>query len=346
MIFSFYHLFILQISLLLFTIILLFIFNPAKGKRIHGKFSILILAYVEKFIKFIILLTWNLSSCLYLDSLIRLPIFTTILLLYSPTFLDGSERSGSRTPILKSASIWNIIRSHFSIKIVKTCELTEKNYIFVTHPHAVLPFASTIAFGQTKCENSFHSLYPNLEVRFLAASFCFNVPIYRDLLIYSGVLEADYQTGIDLLKDGYSITVYPGGAEEALFSRPEKDIIILKKRRGFIKLAMKNGTSIVPCFCFNESNGWEQSKRNIYFWDLFRSNFKNLTGISIPNVSNIFPKKNPCTLVIGNPIKISKGDQEEEIEKYLKIYIESIVNLHQEYSKTYSIPKDKYLEVL
>lgn len=293
-------------------------------------------------------MNWNLTFCLFIDYYIGIPFLTTVLLIYTPTFLDGSERNGTRKPVLKSSKYWDIIRDYFSLKIIKTCDLGEINYLFITHPHAVLPFASTVAFGQTECENSFQSLFPHLDVRFLAASFCFNTPIYRDLMLYSGCFEADYETGSELLSKGFSVSLFPGGAQEALYSRPEKDIIILKSRTGFIKLAMKNGTSIVPCFCFNEANGWNISERKIYLWDLFRDTFKQLTGISIPNVSNILPLKSPCTLVIGSPIKIPKNEnpKHEEVQKYLDIYIESIQYLHNEYSKIYSIPSGKILEIL
>lgn len=44
-----------------------------------------------------------------------------------------------------------------------------------------------------------------------------------------------------LLDDGYSILLVPGGATEALYAKPKCNAVYLKKRLGFVKLAMQTG---------------------------------------------------------------------------------------------------------
>lgn len=39
-------------------------------------------------------------------------------------------------------------------------------------------------------------------------------------------------------------------ATEALYCHPEKDIVYLKKRRGFVKLALETGSCLVPVYSF------------------------------------------------------------------------------------------------
>lgn len=39
-------------------------------------------------------------------------------------------------------------------------------------------------------------------------------------------------------------------ATEALYTSEEKDVVYLKKRRGFIKLALETGSGLVPVFSF------------------------------------------------------------------------------------------------
>lgn len=43
-----------------------------------------------------------------------------------------------------------------------------------------------------------------------------------------------------------------GGAQESLNAKPGHYQIVLKKRKGFIKLVLQTGASLVPVFSFGE----------------------------------------------------------------------------------------------
>ena len=45
-----------------------------------------------------------------------------------------------------------------------------------------------------------------------------------------------------------------GGAEEALDAHPGHHILTLKKRKGFIKMALQTGADLVPCYSFGEND--------------------------------------------------------------------------------------------
>lgn len=45
---------------------------------------------------------------------------------------------------------------------------------------------------------------------------------------------------------GCSVMIVPGGAAESLYAFPNKYDLVIKRRLGFIKLAMQNGASLVP----------------------------------------------------------------------------------------------------
>lgn len=80
---------------------------------------------------------------------------------------------------------------------------------------------------------------------------------------------------------GNAVVIIVGGAKESLNLRPRNYQIVLKDRKGFIKLAMKYGTPIVPVFTFNEVDTYNQppnppgSKLRI-----FQDWVKSKTGIS------------------------------------------------------------------
>eukprot|EP01080_Neovahlkampfia_damariscottae_P002722 gene2722-3918_t len=157
--------------------------------------------------------------CYFLDSLIKIPLFTILTVYYFFSFVDNGEKSASRNTTVRNWNLWNFFVNYFSITLVKTTELNEKTYLFAFHPHGVLPFCGQIAI---------------------------------DLLLHAGAVEATSTVGDDLLKKGISIGVYPGGAEEALYVTPKEDVVVLSKRFGFIKMALRNRVPIVPVFTFNE----------------------------------------------------------------------------------------------
>src|SRR5690606_7421972 len=141
----------------------------------------------------------------------------------------------------------------------------------------------------------------------------------------------------------------PGGAKEALYSTPEKDVLYLRKRSGFIKLALKNGISIVPVFSFNENNPFSQLSVNEHpKLQMINAWSQTLLGVSLPVLMNIVPRKTRITVVVGKAISLPKIEEpdEEIVEKYLQEYIEILKKMYNEFSPRYSIPPTKTLEIV
>lgn len=136
------------------------------------------------------------------------------------------------------------------------------------------------------------------------ATFCFYIPGYRDLLLFGGVVDAARYSAKHVLASGKSLALVPGGATEALHCKPDIDVVYLKKRRGFIKLALETGASLVPVFSFNENNTYGLTDNKML--DGFKRKFQSIFGISMPLVTNVIPKAAPVTVVVGNPIPCPK----------------------------------------
>jgi hypothetical protein len=56
-------------------------------------------------------------------------------------------------------------------------------------------------------------MFPQINFRVLAATFCFYVPIYRDMLMYGGVVDAARYSAHRVLQRGHSLALVPGGGE-------------------------------------------------------------------------------------------------------------------------------------
>lgn len=82
------------------------------------------------------------------------------------------------------------------------------------------------------------------------------VPLTRRM----GAVDAGRKTAARVLKAGLSMAVYPGGSREIFSTDPNstETKIYLKRRQGFIRLAMQHGADLVPVFIFGEKRCYKR----------------------------------------------------------------------------------------
>uniref|UniRef100_A0A7S4EKR3 Acyltransferase n=1 Tax=Pseudo-nitzschia australis TaxID=44445 RepID=A0A7S4EKR3_9STRA len=131
----------------------------------------------------------------------------------------------------------------------------------------------------------------------------------------------------------------PGGFEEATISYFEKDRVFIKKRVGFVKLALQNGYNVVPVYTFGEN----QTYYNLQgFWKLRLW----LNGFGVPAImvfgSWLFPlmsKRNPLGLrvVVGDPVVLPTipNPTREEVKLWHDKYVAALVRLFEEHKEEY-----------
>lgn len=149
--------------------------------------------------------------------------------------------------------IWKRIAKAKNSSVIRTCELTESKYIFAAHPHGVLPFGICLNIGTNACD--IDKLFPTIQFRGVAVSCCYIIPFYRDMCLALGGTDCRASTIRSVLHHGCSPLVVPGGAEESLLSRNHQNHILVK-HKGFVRLAIQEGVSIVPMYSFGENNLW------------------------------------------------------------------------------------------
>ena len=140
-----------------------------------------------------------------------------------------------------------------------------------------------------------------------------------------------------------------GGARESLLSAVGSTELILNKRKGFVKLALKTGNvGLVPVFGFGETDCYnimrtkeDSMLRRVQFW------VKENCGFTIPifyarGLFNydfgLLPFRFPITVVIGKPILVKEkiaNPSEEIVDYYHHLYVEEL-------KKIYNENRDKY----
>lgn len=150
--------------------------------------------------------------------------------------------------------VWKWAADYFPVTLIKTADLDPKRkYILGNHPHGVLCFGFYLAVvtDALNWDRTFH----NIKRRIATLKLIFWLPLLRDVALASGAISASKESFNHVLSDqegGNLIAVIVGGAQEALFENVNDITIILKKRQGFIRLALQNGADLVPSFSFGE----------------------------------------------------------------------------------------------
>ena len=123
-----------------------------------------------------------------------------------------------------------------------------KQYVIAVHPHGIhctpLGLFSTVG-------SSFDVQFPGLvgcKLTGLAATIIFKIPLVREMFLNMGYVDASRTVASKVLEEGRSLFVCTGGEEESMYTTPGKDTVVLKRRKGFVRLALSYGADLVPVF--------------------------------------------------------------------------------------------------
>lgn len=212
----------------------------------------------------------------------------------------------------------------------------KKQYIFCAFPHG----CCTVNHGLTMTDacGMLSHIYTG-DRRDLAASILFFIPIIREILLLWGNVDAGGSTAHYNLKRGRSLMIFVGGEKEQLLTQPHQHLIVVRERKGFIKLSLQYGCSLVPMYCFGENELYSVSN---LFLD-FRKYLQHHYQIGLPICFGVFgswiPFQIPLNIEIGKPIHVDKIAKDKITQK-------DIDNLHQrfmeEMNRLFETSKEKY----
>ncbi|XP_068926973.1 2-acylglycerol O-acyltransferase 2-like isoform X2 [Petaurus breviceps papuanus] len=173
---------------------------------------------------------------------------------------DTPRKGGRQTKTMKQWRVWNYLADYFPISLVKTAELDPtQNYIAGFHPHGVL---SVGAFTNFCTEGTnFSSMFAGIRSHLMMLTFWLQLPVFRDIIMRVGLVSSDKECVSHLMskKEGGNLLVITvGGAKETLDAHPGDYTLLLKNRKGFVKLALIHGAALVPIFSFGENEIFEQ----------------------------------------------------------------------------------------
>ncbi|GMR58729.1 hypothetical protein PMAYCL1PPCAC_28924, partial [Pristionchus mayeri] len=269
---------------------------------------------------------------------------------------DSPYHGGYASRYFLNLRIHKWFADYFPLKFHATSELPDdKNYLIVMHPHGVVGISSYHFMSNgTGLMDRFPKI--NFHVCTLVANFW--APLRREWLMLHGVINCSKQSLHNVLGDsrgGQAALLVVGGAAEALDAHPGKHILTLKTRKGFVKVALETGASLVPCFAFGENDLFLQASNKegtILRW--LQTLVKNFCGVSpifffgrgIFNYTfGFMPFRKPLNTVIGKPIPVEKTENptQEKIDELHSLYIERLTELYEENKEKYDVDAENNL---
>jgi len=265
---------------------------------------------------------------------------------------NSSEQGGRSDKVrrfFREASMWKYYVKYFPIRLIKTTDLDPgKNYIFGSHPHGVL---SSGVFGTMATEGTnISQVYPGLKFYAHTLAINFWLPFNREWVLGLGGVEASKKSITHLMTkpDGGNVsTLVIGGAAESMYTSCTQISLVLKRRYGFIKMALKTGAQLVPTFSFGEAHIYnilpspEGSRiRN------FQERFRNVVGFApllffgrgiFQYSLGILPHRRPINVVVGAPIHVDKNENptDEDVLKLHQAYISALEQLYEKFNHTH-----------
>ncbi|KAF2880662.1 hypothetical protein ILUMI_25501 [Ignelater luminosus] len=313
----------------------------------------LVVGFVYAFLFTGPILSWLIVLCLTLFPINWFLLFAYLIWIW---VFDkkACERGGRRVKCVRGCTIWKALKEYYPVDIKKDSEEIKldpkRNYLFCSFPHGILCAGIFTAFGTRT--GGFHKLFPKHTPHILTLKPFFLLPLFRDFLLSMGLCAASAKSINYLMSKpggGNAALLVVGGAAEVFYSKPGQYNLVLKNRKGFVRLALKNGSPLVPTFSFGETDIYDQiSSSEGSLLRTFQEWIKKIVGFPPIMILGrgffqysfgLLPHRKPINVIVGKPIDVERVENpsQEQIDALHAAFIKQLIKLFDK-------NKHKYLE--
>nr|ATB53146.1 diacylglycerol acyltransferase [Nannochloropsis oceanica strain IMET1] len=263
--------------------------------------------------------------------------------IYAPSYFIPLQRLGGwpfkgfmRRPF------WRCVQRTLALQVEREVELSpDEQYIFGWHPHGILLLSRFAIYG-----GLWEKLFPGIHFKTLAASPLFWIPPIREVSILLGGVDAGRASAARALTDGYSVSLYPGGSKEIYTTDPytPETTLVLKIRKGFIRMALRYGCALVPVYTFGEKYAYHRLGQATGFARWLLAVLKVPFLIFWGRWGTFMPlKETQVSVVVGTPLRVPKIEGEpspEVVEEWLHKYCDEVQALFRRHKHKYAKPEE------
>lgn len=151
-----------------------------------------------------------------------------------------------------SLGLWEHFMRYWNVRVVgDAASLSNSSgpFLFGVCPHGIVPYSlGLMAFGRLS------DFWKN--PRIVIASVVKWIPLFAQVLLWGGAVEAVDSSMSAALAAGESLAVTPGGIAEMFVagSRGSGEQAVLASRKGFVRLAIAHGATLVPVYVFGANH--------------------------------------------------------------------------------------------
>ncbi|XP_028277315.1 2-acylglycerol O-acyltransferase 3b isoform X2 [Parambassis ranga] len=265
------------------------------------------------------------------------------------------ERGGRKTRFVRKWRVWNHFRDFFPIKLVKTAELKpNKNYILGCHPHGIMSVGAFSCF--TTDSSGFNETFPGVRPCLAILAGLFKIPLFREYIMCAGLYPVSKPSLAHLVSKsgkGNAVVIVIGGAAESLAASPGANTVVMKQRKGFVRVALEFGADLVPVYSFGENELFQQvifSEGSLgrRLQDLFKKIMGFAPCLFVGERFAFLPYRTPVTTVVGSPISVPKRvtPTDEEVDHYHKLYMEALSKLFHEHKVSCGLSENHKLWII
>eukprot|EP01018_Ginkgo_biloba_P011477 Gb_36762 [translate_table: standard] len=213
-------------------------------------------------------------------------------------------------------------------------------YVLAVEPHSIFPFGITALCNQA-------GYMPLPRIKFVAANFLFCIPLLRHIWCWMGMVAASKENFVKYLERDYSCIVIPGGHREMFHLEKGSEVVYLKKRFGFVRVAIETGCPLVPVFCFGQTETYRWWKAKAKLYHCVARAMRVIPLIYWGRFGSPIPYRHPLHIVVGKLIEVEKNPQPTK-EEVVKVHTQFVLTLQElfERHKVVAGYKDTQLQIL
>ena len=171
------------------------------------------------------------------------------------------------------------------------------------------------------------------------ANALLHVPVVSSFFAWFGFVAASNGSLAEACASDYNVAVVPGGiAEMTAYRDPRTEILVLRSRLGFVRLAIQHGRALVPVYGFGENRAFTQCSCCRSLRRHFARRMRLALHMFYGRWYTLIPFQRPITVVVGSPIEVGEPiaePSEEQVSALHAVYCERVRELYYVHRDAY-----------
>lgn len=237
-------------------------------------------------------------------------------------------------------------RKYFQLQVYKEeCFNQSKNVLLCFLPHGLFPLSLPML------SEPVHDIFPEFKDQTpstAVANVMFWTPILAPMLTWLGCISASKEVIRTHLRYN-NVILLPDGIAGAFHSKREEECVYIKNRRGFVRLAIEEGSLLVPVYCFGHSQLYDVYPGQ----DSWIARFSRRFQFSLIWFWGVWwcppmPHRVPMTVVIGKGIRVDKtpDPSPEMVNSVHEQFVRELVSLFDKHKANVPGYENKELKIL